>query len=1314
MGGLTLKGKVLGVAFLLVIQAVGFGDLTALGTAPGVAHTFGAFNTTTTTSLASTGTTGAGDLLVAVIRVRNTVSLATVSGVTDSASNAWSKAAGVTQGTQADMEVWYAPNAAGVTSVTATVTSASALAETVFDITGALTSSPLDKTATLSGSSTAASTGTTAATSQASEIAIAGIGWNGTTATPSGQTTGYATTAIQKSTATGAATGEQAAWQILTAPGTQTYGATLSASAAWTGAIATFKLGSVGPVPTIASFSPTSGTDGTSVTINGTNFTGATAVAFHGTPQPSYTVNGPGTQITTTVPSGATTGTITVTTAGGTATSSTSFTVKPAITGINPSNGGVGTSVVITGSGLTGATAVDFNGKTASFTVPDDFHIDTSVPAGATSGPINVTTPGGSASSSTFTVTTATPPTITDFNPKNGSVGTPVTITGTNFTGATAVGFTGASQTALTVDSNTQITTTVPSGATTGKLTVTTPGGTSAPSTQTFTVAVTTAPHIMVIVEENHSYKWTSSTGNQGIIGNPNAPYINNTLAAGYLSATNWYSLQHGSPLLYEALIAGNTKGNFNSPSALPTIATELDLAGISWKAYEESMPSPCYRSNYPAGTGATTAVYSTDHNPFLYYAISSSECQAKNVSYAQFQTDLSNNALPDFAFLVPNNCNDMHTACTNGVPDGACKPTPCPKKDTWVKQGDTWLQSNLPAILASSWYQQGGTIIITWDEGFTTDTTGWVNGAACSSCGGGTIPTLIVSASNAQLSNHNYTTGGNLYGILRGVEEAYGVGLLDQTSIVGNGDLKPAFGQTTTGAVSGTVTDNVTHAAVVGATVSYSGGSTTTDGGGNYTLAGIAPGSYTVTAAATGYTTQNAPGVAVTAGVTTTKDFALAPQSGSISGTVTAASGGAPIGGATISYGGGSTTTDGSGYYTLSSLTEGSYTLTASATGYSSQNASDTVGPGAAVTQNFALLPPPGSITGHVTDAQTSSAISGATVSYSGGSATTDGTGLYTLINVPPGTYTVTAAAADHVAGSAPVTVTSGNPTTQDFLLTQTGTISGTVTDAATTNPIQGATVSYSGGSTVTSAGQYTFSQVDPSGSPYTVSVSASGYASQTSSPLTVTAGSTTTQNFALTASQQLVFSDGFESGNFSAWTSSTNMSVESTSVHSGTYAAQGNVSSSTADARKTLPTTYGTAYMRVWFDILSQGSTSRVNVLSARTTAGVSISSLFISPGGQVGILNSGETSSHVSTLPGGKVAAGWNELELYVVVNGASSSTEVWLNGAEVMEGLSVSGTANLGTTQVGMVQIGSSSSQTWNADFDDAAFDTQFIP
>jgi hypothetical protein len=151
--------------------------------------------------------------------------------------------------------------------------------------------------------------------------------------------------------------------------------------------------------PTITSFTPTSGPVGTSVVITGTNFTGATVVSFNNVNATTFTVNS-ATQITATVPATATTGPIRVTAPGGTGSSLTNFTIAaPTITSFTPTSGPVGTSVVITGTNLTGATAVTFNNVAATFVVNSATQITATVPATATTGKIKVTTPGGSATS---------------------------------------------------------------------------------------------------------------------------------------------------------------------------------------------------------------------------------------------------------------------------------------------------------------------------------------------------------------------------------------------------------------------------------------------------------------------------------------------------------------------------------------------------------------------------------------------------------------------------------------------------------------------------------------------------------------------------------------------------------------------------------------------------------------------------------------------------------------------------------------------------------------------------------------------------
>lgn len=145
--------------------------------------------------------------------------------------------------------------------------------------------------------------------------------------------------------------------------------------------------------PSISGFTPTSGRTGTTVTISGKNFTGVTAVKFNGK-SAAFTVVSP-TQITATVPNGATSGKVTVTTGAGTASSTTNYTVTLSVTGFSPTSGPTGTKVTISGIGFTGASAVKFNGTAAAYTVVSGSTITATVPATATTGKISVTAPAG-------------------------------------------------------------------------------------------------------------------------------------------------------------------------------------------------------------------------------------------------------------------------------------------------------------------------------------------------------------------------------------------------------------------------------------------------------------------------------------------------------------------------------------------------------------------------------------------------------------------------------------------------------------------------------------------------------------------------------------------------------------------------------------------------------------------------------------------------------------------------------------------------------------------------------------------------------
>jgi len=135
----------------------------------------------------------------------------------------------------------------------------------------------------------------------------------------------------------------------------------------------------------------------------------------------------------------------------------------------------------------------------------------------------------------------------------------------------------------------------------------------------------------------------------------------------------------------------------------------------------------------------------------------------------------------PDFVWITPNDCNDMHGDTSTGSPCASST------HSQLVKAGDTWLSSNIGPVISSSWFSQNGIIIITWDEG--------TSGKGC--CGltapGSHIATIVVTSKNKRLGN--FTATGDHYGTLRGIEECYGVvPLLGGSANIANGDLKNAF----------------------------------------------------------------------------------------------------------------------------------------------------------------------------------------------------------------------------------------------------------------------------------------------------------------------------------------------------------------------------------------------------------------------------------------------------------------------------------------------------------------------------------------
>jgi Fibronectin type III domain/Calcineurin-like phosphoesterase len=175
-------------------------------------------------------------------------------------------------------------------------------------------------------------------------------------------------------------------------------------------------------------------------------------------------------------------------------------------------------------------------------------------------------------------------------------------------------------------------------------------------------------------------------------------------------------------------------------------------------------------------------------------------------------------------------------------------------------------------------------------------------------------------------------------------------------------------------------------------------------------------------------------------------------------------------------------------------------------------------------------------------------------------------------------------------------------------------------------------------------------------------------------------------------------IFSDDFETGNLSKWTSVSGMTVQQQVTYTGSWAARATSTGANAYAYKSFSST-SELYYDGRFDAISQGS-ANVSIVRFRTATGGSIVSLFRLGNGKLSYSN-GITGVSTSGPP---VSTGsWHELEVHVVINGSSSLVEVWLDGTQV-----ISMADNLGTTPIGRLYLGDSSGKTF-----DFAFDNELV-
>jgi hypothetical protein len=203
---------------------------------------------------------------------------------------------------------------------------------------------------------------------------------------------------------------------------------------------------------------------------------------------------------------------------------------------------------------------------------------------------------------------------------------------------------------------------------------------------------------LVTIVFENESHP--------SISGSADAPYMNQLIANGELF-TNYFAVDtDGSFPNYLAMTSGNTAATALSQN----IFGAIDASGgaLTWKEYMESMPSNCGGGTSANVPGTTDTLYTADHDPALNFS--------PNVSCATNDVPLDSSFnpanLPDFSYIIPNECNDMHTLPTGGQ---ACPAYYGSNTGTnVVNMGDNWLAHVVPQLLA----QPNVTVLITFDEG--------------------------------------------------------------------------------------------------------------------------------------------------------------------------------------------------------------------------------------------------------------------------------------------------------------------------------------------------------------------------------------------------------------------------------------------------------------------------------------------------------------------------------------------------------------------------------------------------------------------
>jgi phospholipase C len=291
--------------------------------------------------------------------------------------------------------------------------------------------------------------------------------------------------------------------------------------------------------------------------------------------------------------------------------------------------------------------------------------------------------------------------------------------------------------------------------------------------------------HVWLVMMENTSEK--------SLIGNDNAPYINE-LADTVGLATNYYGITHPSQPNYVAITSGSTNGvaNDNDTTVNATnIVDQLESHGKTWRDYQQSL-SLCNGNKLAHSCGGPgNQFYERKHNPFVSYVdVASDPARMANVvDLDQLQSDLASGNAPDYSFIAPDQCHDMH-----GIADTHANPCDFSNEQSIISLGDTFLRGLVNEITSSLAWNGNSAIFVVWDESDFTNTPpfnappfgfGDTSGCCDANPGGGHVLGLVISHSDhsARTSDVAY----NHYSALTTIQDGWNLGCLANTCDTAN-----------------------------------------------------------------------------------------------------------------------------------------------------------------------------------------------------------------------------------------------------------------------------------------------------------------------------------------------------------------------------------------------------------------------------------------------------------------------------------------------------------------------------------------------